>query len=141
MKSTRLVPIALVSILGCSEAMDPLYRSQSAPAFGEFIIPIDSITVTPDPARQGDTLSIRLFHSLPTGDCTPWTIVKQNAGYRVEFTVWGRRQVMPPPCHPLPGQPVKIALNLPGGHEVFTIVVNQPGRAPLQREVIIRGAR
>jgi hypothetical protein len=139
-KAATCALLLLGGVTGCQEALDPLYRSQSAPAFGDFLIQIDSVSVSPNPARQGDTLVVRLFGGMRDVACVPWTISTANAGYRVDLAAWGRRRADGgnfSPCRRLSEQPIHVVVNLPGGHEYLSIMVHQPS-GTLELEVPVQ---
>jgi hypothetical protein len=144
MRSLRAILTCMAgAFAACTTALDPPAPRPAGRTFGDFLIPVDSILVTPNPAYQGETLLVRIFAEAVQVDCVPWTIITMNSGYRVDYSTWGRRTRVPEgSCMRVSDQPLRVVVNLPGGHDFLTLAARQPSGEPLERRVpVLPGTR
>jgi hypothetical protein len=97
-----VLAVALAGAAGCGDqARGGIAPGGSvAPAYGDFVVALDSVTVQAQVASS-DTFPIRLHPRAPFTECSPWVLVT-HYGWGASFTLYGvNAPPTRPPCAPI----------------------------------------
>jgi hypothetical protein len=134
----RLVPIGLCAVVGCTETLAPRLRLGAAPRFGDFLMSVDSVIVTPNPVARGDSVTI-VLRGGQAAECIGWTVVTGNpASVETHVEPWGVRGNLSP-CRRLQDAWIRIAAPEAAAVESFTVIVIQPRNRELHVRVGLTG--
>lgn len=134
----RLVPLVPFVLLGCKDALSPLYRPGPPPKLGDFFIQVDSVIVTPNPVRRGDSVTV-VLRGGQAADCTRWVLVRRyQTVVEARLEPWGIRG-NGPPCSALQDGEMRVRAPENGEVDSFTLTVLQPGGRDLHVRVALTG--
>ena len=131
--------VGLLGLAGCADVFSPSVRGGSGvrPRHGDYVARVDSVRVEPLVAREGDTVTVRLY-ATRRGACFPFTVIWTSPPH-VVVTVWGWDRKPAADCvllHESPRQ-VRFVMRTWGHADSVTVGVAQPDGTELRAVVML----